>query len=80
MTRVVIDTNVIISATRSPYGTPGEIMGLVFMGELQLYLNNIYDTAKASDSILVTGDKHLLELKEPFIKTPTEYINEYRQQ
>ena len=40
MIRVVIDTNVIVSATRSSNGTPWEIMGLVFMGELQLYLNN----------------------------------------
>ena len=38
-----------------------------------------YDTAKTSDAILITGDKHLLELKEPFIKTPAEYIHEYRQ-
>ena len=129
MTKVVIDTNVLVSATRSPNGTPAKIMGLVFTGEVQLYVNNkileeytatlakeklsinknvqkeviadlkeigtqidpqpsdikitdnddriFYDTAKASGSTLITGDKHLLELKESFIKTPAEFICEY---
>ena len=131
MKKIVIDTNVVVSATRSPNGTPAKIMGLVFAGEIDMYLSNgileeygatlakkklgisnrvrqeviadlkeigiqvnpkksdieikdeddriFYDTAKASGAILITGDKHLLEMKESFIKTPAEYINEYKQ-
>ena len=37
-----------------------------------------YDTAKAVDAVLITGDKHLLDLRESFIKTPAEYIHKYR--
>ena len=34
-----------------------------------------YDTAKKSGAILITGDKHLLNLGEDFIITPTAYLH-----
>ena len=37
MNKIVLDTNVVISATRSPNGNPADIMGMVLDGDLQLY-------------------------------------------
>ncbi len=37
MQNVVIDTNVVISATLSPNGNPSKIMNMVFDGEIQIY-------------------------------------------
>ena len=34
-----------------------------------------YDAARASDAVLVSGDKHLLELDKPFIMKPAEYLD-----
>ena len=39
MMRIVLDTNVIISAILNPYGSPGKILDQVFDQEISLYLS-----------------------------------------
>ncbi|MCL2048223.1 MAG: putative toxin-antitoxin system toxin component, PIN family [Defluviitaleaceae bacterium] len=37
-----------------------------------------YDTARESNAILITGDKDLLVLQEPFIMQPHEFLEYFR--
>lgn len=39
MTRVVMDTNVLVSAVLNPFGAPATVMGLVFRQKLQIAVN-----------------------------------------
>jgi len=126
MTRVVIDTNVIVSSALSEKGKPAEIMDLCYSGALLVFYNAeileeyrrvlsyerlgiadetrtgiieaieevgimiepaastipfldetdrvFYDTARASESTLVTGNMRHYPV-EPFIMTPAGFLS-----
>ena len=72
--RVLIDTNVLISAALSANGTP-------YTTETQI--RNVNDrpilraAIEAKADVLLTGDKDFLEsgVKKPAIMTPAEFLN-----
>ena len=71
MHKVVLDTNVLVSALWSEQGNPYRILEMFFNSEIALYYN--YDTAKASGAILVTGNKkHYPE--ESIILSPAGFL------
>ena len=130
ISKIVIDTNVIVSAALSPKGNPARILDLVaddaeievyysaeMMAEYEKVLSRdylnisydaqhamieaiksvgipikpsasgksmpdeddrvFYDTAKASEAILITGNKkHYPD--EPFIMTPADFLAQYQ--
>jgi putative PIN family toxin of toxin-antitoxin system len=71
MIRVVMDTNVIVSALMSSNGTPARILALIFYGEIQIYY---------SDGILTEYEDVLsrpaLKIKPEKIKRFFEIIRE----
>ena len=60
MHKVVVDTNVVVSATLSPHGTPAKIVNMVFDGEVQAFYNsNImaeYEEVLSREWLGVTAD------------------------
>ena len=127
--KVVLDTNVIVSAIYTPNGNPANVLKQLFDDEIKLHYNKdilkeyedvlsrpylkldkskksrffeilnqtgimvnapasifsmtdesdrkFYDTAKACDAIIITGNKkHYPD--EPFILTPAEFLNKHK--
>jgi len=70
MTKVVFDTNVLVSYLINENGTPARAVSLFYDDETDRIF---YDTAKQSGSFLVTGNlKHYPQ--EIFILTPAEFL------
>ena len=66
--RVVLDTNVIVSALINPYGAPASILGLVLEEKIEL----CYDTR-----ILIEYRDVLMRPKFGFIQTEIDGLLEY---
>jgi len=73
--KIILDSNVIVSALLSPNGLPAKILNLILSGSVTI----VYDNLILSEYINVLGrekfkiDKELLEIVIGFIKEEGEY-------
>jgi putative PIN family toxin of toxin-antitoxin system len=74
--KIVLDTNVLVSALLSPQGLPSKILGLVLNGTLKLLYDNTI-LAEYTDVLnreKLNIDKELINSIIDFIKSEGEYI------